>query len=86
MHPRPRRAAAGAVAVLLAVVGVLAFLSAAALFLKELSSQIAVSDARDIVTVQINKTIARLMGERDYGGDYFVQFEKNDRGVIEFAE
>ena len=82
MHPRPRKAAAGAAAVMLTIIGVLAFLSAAALFLKELSSQIAVSDARDIVTVQINKTISRLMGERDYGGDYFVRFEKNDRGEV----
>ena len=62
--------------------GFLLFLSAAALFLKDLSSQIAVSDASDLVTSQINKVIAQIMREGDYGGDYFVTFEKNDRGEV----
>ena len=83
MHPRQGRArVASFAAVLLAGIGLLSFLTAAALFLKELSSQIAVSDASDIVTVQINKTVAQLMGERDYGNDYFVVLEKNDRGEV----
>lgn len=83
MHPRPGKAHAGAVAaVLLAAIGLLAFLSAAALFLKDLSAQIAVSDASDIVTVQINKAIAQLMAEKDYDNDYFVEFLKNDRGEV----
>ena len=67
---------------LFAGVGLLAFLCAAALFLKDLSSQIAVSDACDIVTVQINKTISQLMAERDYENTYFVELEKNDRGEV----
>ena len=55
MYPRPAAVRAGTVAALvLASVGLLAFLSAAALFLKDISSQIAVSDASDIVTVQLN--------------------------------
>lgn len=83
MHPRPGKAHAGAVAaVLLAAIGLLAFLSAAALFLKDLSAQIAVSDASDIVTVQINKAIAQLMAEKDYDNDYFVEFLKNDCGEV----
>ena len=83
MHPRKGRAhGVSLAAILLAGIGLLAFLSAAALFLKELSSQIAVSDASDIVTVQINKTVAELMGERDYGNGYFVVLEKNDRGEV----
>lgn len=69
-------------AVLLGLFGLLLFLSAAALFLKELSSEIAVSDASDIVTVQINKAIASIMREGDYSADYFVALEKNDRGEI----
>ncbi len=83
MYPRPAAVRAGTVAALvLASVGLLAFLSAAALFLKDISSQIAVSDASDIVTVQINKAIAQLMAESDYSGGFFIDFEKNDRGEV----
>ena len=64
------------------LVGLFLFLSAAAMFLKDISSQIAVSDASDIVTVQINKSIAQIMQEGDYDGDYFVTFSKNDRGEV----
>ena len=69
-------------ALLLGLGGLLFFLSAAGLFLKDLSSQIAVSDASDIVTVQINSAIASIMQESDFEGDYFVTFEKNDRGEV----
>lgn len=82
MHPEMRKRFGAVVAVLLGGIGLLAFLSASALFLKDLSSQIAVSDASDIVTVQINKVIAQLMTERDYKSDYFVVLEKNDRGEV----
>lgn len=58
------------------------FLAAVSIFLKDLSSQIAVSDASDIVTVQINNAIAEIMAEQDYSGDYFVNFEKNAVGEV----
>ena len=79
---RPKKRGGFAVVFLTGLAGVLLFLSAAALFLKDLSSQIAVSDARDIVTVQINKSIAQIMQEGDYDGDYFVTFSKNDKGEV----
>ncbi len=83
MHPGSRRTRSGATAaILLGGIGLLVFLSTSALYLKELSSQIAASDASDIVTVQINKVIAQLMTEKDYGSDYFVVLEKNDRGEV----
>ncbi len=84
MYPYPARADRNAApyALLLGLFGLLLLSSAAALFLKDLSSQIAVSDASDIVTAQINKTIASIMRESDYSGDYFVRLEKNDRGEI----
>ena len=83
MYPRPAAVRAGTVAALvLASVDLPAFLSAAALFLKDISSQIAVSDASDIVTVQINKAIAQLMAESDYSGGFFIDFEKNARGEV----
>ena len=83
MHPAaegPRRKTQAAV--LFTLGALLLFLSAATLFLKDLSSDIAVSDASDIVTAQINKTIAAIMREGDYSGDYFVKLEKNDRGEV----
>lgn len=60
----------------------LLFLSCAAVFLKDLSSQIAVSDASDIVTVQINNAIREIMDSGDFSGDYFVTFEKNSSGEV----
>ena len=89
MHPHTvlaggvrRRQTGAVVAGVIALVGVLLFLAAAGLFLRDLSAQIAVSDASDIVTVQINSAIADIMQEGDYDGDYFVTFEKNDRGEV----
>ena len=83
MHlDRPRKRKLAFSAVLLGTAGFFLFLSAAALFLKDLSAQIASSDASDIVTVQINKVIAQVMQEGDYDGDYFVTFSKNDRGEV----
>ena len=58
------------------------FLAAAAIFLKDLSTQIAVSDASDIVTVRINNAISQIMKNEDYGGDYFVTFEKTASGEV----
>ena len=58
------------------------FFAAVAIFLKDLSAQIAVSDASDIVTVQINNAISDIMAEQDYSGDYFVSFEKDAAGDV----
>ena len=58
------------------------FLSGAAMFLKNISCQIAVSDASDIVTQQINNAVAEIMAEGNYVGDYFVTFEKTAAGEV----
>ena len=58
------------------------FLSGAAMFLKDISCRIAVSDACDLVTAQVNAVVAQIMAERDYDGESFVNFEKNDAGEI----
>ena len=67
---------------LLILAGAMLFLATAGLFLQELSTQIAVSDARDAVTASINSAIADIMNTGDYDGDYFVTFEKNDSGEV----
>ena len=73
--PRQRRGLPLALLFILAILCL--FLAAVAVFLKDLSSQIAVSDASDIVTVQVNNAIADIMAEQDYSGDYFVSFENS---------
>ena len=80
LAPRQRRGLPLALLFILAMLCL--FLAAAAVFLKDLSSQIAVSDASDIVTVQINNAIADIMEEQDYSGDYFVSFEKSATGEV----
>ena len=67
---------------LLLLAALLLFAALAGLFLQELSSQIAVSDARDIVTAEVNRVIAETLREGDYGSDYFVSFEKNELGEV----
>ena len=58
------------------------FLAGSAMFLKNISCQIAVSDASDIVTQQINNAVAQIMSEGNYVGDYFVTFEKTSTGEV----
>ena len=58
------------------------FLAAAMLYLKDLSGQIAVSDACDIMTLEVNTAIAQVLREGDYDADYFVKFEKNESGEV----
>ena len=69
-------------AVLSMLVLALSFLFYSVRYLKELSSQIAVSDASDIVTAQTNRVIAQIMQESGFDGDYFVSFEKNAEGDV----
>ncbi len=69
-------------ATLLAVAGVLLFLSASGLLLKNLSTQIAVSDARDAVTMSVSAAVAELMREQEDDAAPYVCFEKNDAGDV----
>jgi sporulation protein YunB len=52
------------------------------IFFKDISTQIAVSDASDIVTAQVNQIVADIMAEQDYSADYFISLEKNESGEI----
>ena len=67
---------------LILLAALILFLAGAAMFLKDISCQIAVSDASDIVTVQINNAIAEIMAEGDYDQDSFVDFQKNAAGEV----
>ena len=67
---------------LILLAALILFLAGAAMFLKDISCQIAVSDASDIVTVQTSNAIAALMAEGDYQSGDFVSFEKNASGEV----
>ena len=56
----------------------LLFVASAFIFLNDISSQIALSDACDIVTVKVNRTIAEIFAEKNYDADWFVSFEKSE--------
>jgi sporulation protein YunB len=51
-------------------------------FLKELSGELAMSDATDLITLTINNTIAKKLAEGIYDYDYFVSLEKDSEGHI----
>ena len=76
-----RKVGAG-VTLLLFLVGLCAFLSGAAVFFNNISCRIAVSDACDIVTAQVNSVIADVMAEGEYDAETFVSFDKNEAGEI----
>lgn len=54
----------------------------ASAFLRELTAEMAVSDAVDMVTLAVNDAVSRVMAEGDYSYDYFVTLEKDVDGNI----
>lgn len=61
---------------------IIALLAAASWFLSDLSTKIAVSDATDIVTKAVNKSVNEVIGSGAYGFDYFVDLEKDSDGSV----
>ena len=60
----------------------LGFLSLAGRYLSDLSSQIAVSDAADLVSAEVNRVIARVMTREEFASGGFVRFERAEDGTI----
>lgn len=81
-HAVRNRKKRAALTVLLFVFLLMVFLACSAAYLRAVSTDIAVSDASDVVTVHINNAIAELMHDNDYSGDYFVTFEKAQNGEV----
>ena len=50
------------------------------IFLRDLSTQIAVSDAQDIVTKSVNNVVNDIVSANNYDYDYFVTLEKDAAG------
>ncbi len=75
---RKRRSALWLVLLLAALV----FSSSSFMYLKRISGQIAVSDASDIMIMQVNAAVNQVLLEGDYDAEAFVHLEKNDAGEI----
>lgn len=52
------------------------------LFLDELSTSIAVSDACDAVTYAVNASVSQVIHDENYPSDYFINYEKDSDGRI----
>ena len=76
---RHRRKTSGTGFFILIVFHILAVFS---WFLGKLSTQIAVSDATDIVTKAVNDSINEVIGQGIYGFDYFVNLDKDSDGSV----
>ena len=80
--PSSKRRRKAGLSLLLLMFCLLLFAACSAAYLRSVSTDIAVSDASDIVTVRVNNAVAELMKENDYGADYFVTFEKGANGEV----
>ena len=58
------------------------FLVSVSLYFRSISTQIAISDASDLISMRINKAISQIMNEGNYDADYFVTFEKGENGEV----
>ena len=67
---------------MLLALGVLAFLISSSVFLRTISTRIAVSDASDVVTRRTNRAIAEVMSESGGDAESFVRFEKGTQGEV----
>ena len=68
--------------IILLLIGILTFLVCMSVYLRRISTQIAISDASDIVSKRVNAVIAEIMSQGQYDGDYFVTFEKGESGEV----
>ena len=52
------------------------------MYLRELSCDMVLSDAVDLMTLCVNNTINRTLAGRDYGYDYFVTIDRDESGAV----
>ena len=52
------------------------------MYLRELSCDMVLSDAVDLMTLCVNDTITRTLAGRDYGYDYFVTIDRDESGAV----
>jgi sporulation protein YunB len=76
----PRRKRRALVLIFLLVLLIAA--AAGGLYLRAVTRDIAISDARDAVTLAVNACVSRMISENEYSYDYFVTLEKDELGNI----
>ena len=69
----------GLILIAIAVVSILVIIS---VFLRDLSTKIAVSDAVDIVTKTVNDAINETISDGGYDADYFIELKKDESGSV----
>lgn len=83
MYYRRRKHRSGKVPIILTVIILLLCLMfSAALRLRSLTTQIAVSDAADMVTTTVNKVVCELIDPNAFDLEYFVDFQRDANGDI----
>lgn len=71
------------IVILALVFAVLAFVTVKSIaYFRELSRQMVISDATDLMTLCINDTISRKFASEDYGYDYFVDLDYGADGTV----
>lgn len=68
--------------ILLALAAAAAVLIRSALYLRELSEDMVISDVNDLMTLTVNDTVSRKLADSDYGYDYFVSLEFDNDGRV----
>ena len=81
LPPMRRRTKLAIVLVLIAAVLVSVGIRGA-VYLRELSCSMVLSDATDLMTLCINDTISRKLASEDYDYDYFVTLEHDAEGNV----
>lgn len=80
--PRLSRSGRIKLSILLVLAVLVAVLTHASLYLRKVSSEIAMSDAQDVVTLAVNEAISQVITEGGYGYEDFVTLEKDTEGNI----
>ena len=83
LHLPPMRRATRWALIVLCVLTVLLYVGVrSVMYLRELSCDMVLSDAVDLMTLCVNDTINRTLAGRDYGYDYFVTIDRDESGAV----
>ena len=80
--PKPSKKSVRRCVALLLAAGLLWSLVRVVVYVRDLSSAMAMSDAEDIVVGTINEAVIDILRSGDYGYDYFVTQDKDQAGNI----
>ena len=83
LHLPPMRRATRWALIVLCVLTFLLYVGVrSVMYLRELSCDMVLSDAVDLMTLCVNDTINRTLAGRDYGYDYFVTIDRDESGAV----